>query len=182
MELKYSLTENDYLQQQLYLASKSNQINKQRKRARIAVPIILLVIVFLSYFNENLFEAYCSAGAGIVWFFLFPIYLKRYYQRVFKKYVNENFKDRAGIVLSIAFKENALEVVSENIGKSEFNFSSFKNISEIENYFFIDVKASGNIMIPKAKIDNVEAVKNKLKTIAEKQGIEFISELDWKWK
>ncbi|PWB22060.1 YcxB family protein [Flavobacterium sp. HTF] len=108
--------------------------------------------------------------------------MKRYYQRVFKKYVNENFKDRAGIVLSIAFKENALEIVSENIGKSEFNFSSFKNISEIENYFFIDVKASGNFMIPKAKINNVEAVKNKLKTIAEKQGIEFISELDWKWK
>jgi hypothetical protein len=37
-------------------------------------------------------------------------------------------------------------------------------------------------MIPKDKIENVENLRNKLKTITEKQQIDFLSELDWKWK
>jgi len=182
MEINFTLTENDFLQQQLYLASKSKLIKKQKKLARVFVTLILLLIGFLFYLNKCLVEACYFTSAGIVCFFIFPIYLKHYYQRLFKKYVNENLKERVGIASSIIFKEDLFETTSENIGKAELNFSSFENIIEIADYFFITFKASGNLMIPKDKIENVENLRNKLITITEKQQIDFLSELDWKWK
>lgn len=46
MEINFTLTENDFLQQQLYLASKSKLIKKQKKLARVFVTLILLLIDF----------------------------------------------------------------------------------------------------------------------------------------
>lgn len=134
MELKYTLTENDYLQQQLYMASKSRLVNNQRKKSRILVFIVLLGISLLFYMIGNTLIAYYLAGYGVICFFLYPIYLKFYYQ------------------------------------------------SEIKDYFFIALKTGVSIMIPKSEIIDVEAVRTELKMIAEKIGINFISELNWKWK
>ncbi len=182
MELKYSLTENDYLQQQLYLTSKSEQIKKQRRITKILVILLLVILGFFLYVNKNLLEAYCCGTAAVIYFFLFPFYQKKFYQRVLKKYILENFKNRIGMVSGIIFKENILEVFTETIGKSEFNFSAFKNISEIKDYFFIAFKTGESLMIPKDKIEDAEKLRNKLKSIAENLKIDFISELDWKWK
>ncbi|WJS96035.1 hypothetical protein NYQ10_06150 [Flavobacterium johnsoniae] len=182
MELNYSLTENDYLQQQLYLASKSEQIKKQRRITKTFVILVLVILGFFLYVNENLLEAYCCGVTAVIYFFLFPFYQKKFYQRVFKKYVIENFKNRIGIVTKIKFKEDVLEVFNEGIGKSEFNFSVLKNISEIKDYFFIAFKTGESFMIPKLQIGNIEELRCKLKSIAENLKIDFISELDWKWK
>ncbi|SHG08855.1 YcxB family protein [Flavobacterium johnsoniae] len=182
MELKYTLTENDYLQQQLYLASKSKLIKKQRIKSRLLVLIILLVIGFLFYMAQNIFLTYYFGGSGVICFFLYPIYLKFYYQRHYRKYIKENFKNRIGIISTLLFKEDVLEAYSENIGSSEVKFSAFENISEIKDYFFIALKTGVSIMIPKSEIINIEAVRSELKMITEKIGINFISELNWKWK
>lgn len=182
MELKYTLTENDYLQQQLYMASKSKLVNNQRKKSRILVFMVLLGISLLFYMIGNTLIAYYLAGYGVICFFLYPIYLKFYYQRHYRKYVKENFKNRIGIISTLLFKEDILEAYSENIGSSEVKFSAFENISEIKDYFFIALKTGVSIMIPKSEIINIEAVRSELKMITEKIGINFISELDWKWK
>jgi hypothetical protein len=182
MELKYTLTENDYLQQQLYLASKSKLIKKQRKMAKFLILIILLLICFLFYVNNDLWFAYYFGGLGIVCFFLSPFLLRKSYQKSFAKYVQENFKNRIGIISTLLFKEDVLEAYSENIGSSEVKFSAFENISEIKDYFFIALKTGVSIMIPKSEVIDVEAVRSELKMITEKIGINFISELDWKWK
>lgn len=182
MELNYSLTEDDYLQQQLYLASKSKLIKKQRKTGRILVLMILLLIGFLFYEINNLPIVYYFGGASIFCFCFFPIYLKIYYKRFFRKYVKENFKNRIGVTSKLLFKEDVLEVFSKDIGSSELNFSGFENISEIKDYFFIALKTGLNIMIPKSEVENVEALRDELKMITEKKGISFISELEWEWK
>lgn len=182
MELKYSLTEHDYFQQQLYLASKSKLIKDQRKKSRLFVLIGLLGLSFLFYITQNRVLMYYFAGSGVICFFLFPVYLKKYYERVFTKYVKENFKNRIGLTSSITFKENAFEGYSEGIGNSEINFSAIENISEITDYFFIALKTRLSIMIPKYGMSNIEDVRSELKMIAEKAGINFLSDLDWKWK
>ncbi|KAF2339784.1 hypothetical protein [Flavobacterium tistrianum] len=182
MELNYSLTENDYLQQQLFLASKSKLIKKQRKTARILVLVILIIIGILFLINKNMFLGYYFGGAGVVCFLFFPFYLKKYYYRIFKKYVTENFKNRIGVVSKIVFKEDTLEAFTEGMGSSVTNFSMFENISEIEDYVFITFKTNVNLIIPKEKIVDVEELRSKLKSIAKNLKIDFISELDWKWQ
>ncbi|MBB4800546.1 hypothetical protein HNP37_000585 [Flavobacterium nitrogenifigens] len=182
MELNYSLTENDYLQQQLYLASKSKLIEKQRKISRLLVFVLLLVIGLLFFITKNMFLAYYFGIASIICFLLFPFYLKKYYYKLFKKYVNENFRNRIGIVSKIIFKEDTLEAFSEGIGNSVINFSVFENISEIQEYIFIGLKTNSNLIIPKNGIENVAVLREELKKICNKIKIEFISELDWKWK
>ncbi|RYJ40158.1 hypothetical protein NU08_0914 [Flavobacterium anhuiense] len=75
-----------------------------------------------------------------------------------------------------------MDILTGGVGISSVNFSNFKNISEIKDYFFIAFKTGESLMIPKDKIEDAEKLRNKLKSIAENLKIDFISELDWKWK
>ncbi|WP_129746025.1 hypothetical protein [Flavobacterium anhuiense] len=80
MELIYSLTENDYLQQQLYLASKSEFVKKQRKKTKLLIILSLFMIGLGLYINKNKFEGYCFGSASVVFFFFFPLYFKKRHQ------------------------------------------------------------------------------------------------------
>ncbi len=186
MELNYSLTENDYLQQQLYLASKSKQIKRQRERTNIMVGIIIIVIMIVmklkAYHKNNISLTITSVMVCLIYLWACFFVQKKYYVKIFRKYVNENFTNRFGVQSKLIFKEEVLDVLTDGVGISSVNFSNFKNISEIKDYFFIAFKTGENLMIPKDKIENAEELRNKLKSIAENLKIDFISELDWKWK
>lgn len=98
-----------------------------------------------------------------------------------KKYVDSTFLKRCGVIINLKFTDDCM-VTSTSISDSKFKFLGFQNISEIEDYFLITLKTDENIIIPKSHLENIEAFRNKLKTISEELKIEFTSELDWKWK
>lgn len=108
-------------------------------------------------------------------------YLKWFSRIRLKKYVDSVYLKKCGIITNIKFEEDHI-LTSTSIIDTKLKFVGFQSISEIEYYFFITFVTDENFIIPKKHVEDISALRNLLKEIAEKRRIDYISELDWKWK
>ena len=60
--------------------------------------------------------------------------------------------------------------------------TQIENVTETANYFYLKIKTGGHLIIPKLKINNVDDVREELKSLCAKLSIDFITDLNWKWK
>ncbi|RZK10038.1 MAG: hypothetical protein EOO46_11955 [Flavobacterium sp.] len=155
MELNYSLTFDDFMQNQLYNASKSKRIQNQKRKNLFLIYLSLIVLVVTLYdSNENSKNLVAFSIILIVAIF-YPVYLKNRYYNHYKKYLEENVKNKVGIIASLKFTEEGIET-SDETGESKINYSNLEEINEIENYFFLKLKTSESIILPKSRISKFE--------------------------
>jgi hypothetical protein len=79
------------------------------------------------------------------------------------------------------FTETAIETY-DITGEAKINLTQIENVTEIVDYFYLKMKSGGHIIIPKYKINNSSEVREKLKALCDKLSIDFITDLNWKWK
>lgn len=181
MTFEYTLEGNDYLQHQLYTASKTKRIRNQRLRSYLFVVVVcaLIGLYFLSDNKPFLFY-YCMVF-GIISLIFFPFYQRNHYKNHYKKFIKENFKNTFGEVSKINFNEQDIEIFSSNV-EAKINYNELEAINEIDKHIFLKMKSGGSLIIPKMKIENQEILKVKLTDISKKYSLENNIELNWKWK
>ena len=180
MQLKYSLDENDFLQYQLFAASKSKNIKAQRTRTfmmMVATFALLSYVVFtpgdpLSYLLIALFAFVLIC---------YKWYEKKRYSDHYRKNIAENYKERFGLISTLTFTEN--QIIEENkLGESKINYESLSQINEIKDYYFLKLITGQSLIIPKKVIPNESDFTTKLEQIKERFNLEKNVDLDWKWK
>ncbi len=181
MKLEYKIEENDYLQYQLYTASKTERIKKQRIKSWILVSLLFYIISLLFLINENKMAFYSFMIFGFITLIFYPSYLRKHYKEHYSKFIKENYKNRFDERLVIEFFENEL-MSNDSNSESKVKYSAFEEFNEIGDFIFLKLKSSSSFIIPKLKIDNLEELKVELNTIAEKYNIKQNVELNWRWK
>ncbi len=181
MKFEYKLNENDYLQHQLYTASKTERIKKQRRNSWLFVSLTFVIVSLLSFQNEDKFASYVPIILGIISFIFYPIYLRSYYKKHYHKFIKDTYKNRFGENSVVQFFENEV-LTNDSDTESRVKYSAFEEFNEIGDYIFLKLKSSGSFVIPKLKIENLEELKMELNNIAKKYNIKQNVELDWKWK
>jgi hypothetical protein len=181
MTLTYTLSQDDYLNHQLFTASLSNRVKRQRKRSRIIWFIAFLSLAWLFYLKKDNFLAYYFFIFTILYILFYPYYSRWYYKRHYKRFVNETYKNRFGKISSVIINEEQIQDIDEG-GETKILVSEIENIYETSEYFFLRLKSGLGLIIPKHKVDNVHLLKHELKTISNKQHIDFIEMQNWKWK
>ena len=81
----------------------------------------------------------------------------------------------------MTFGDNQIEL-SDRSGESKVNLSEISGINETGEYFYLRMRTGESLIVPKHKIDSIDVVRKKLVLLAEKLGVKFTSELDWRWK
>lgn len=182
MELKFSLNENDFLEHQLFLASKTDRIKKQRRKSWILVTFIFFGLSVIFFQTKNTIMVYYFLVLGIISLIFYPYYQKYHYRKHYQKYIRDTYKNRFDQIVTLKFEEDFIETSDMN-GESKINYSAFEEIIEIENYFFLKLKTGGSIIIPKKlKLENIIDLKSELVQKIEKYQIKIKDELNWKWK
>lgn len=181
MTVTFTHDEHDYLDQQLYVASKSKPIIQRRQRGRILIPFFAMIMIGLQFYKQNYFFAIYALVVGAAWFFLYPIFEKHRYLKFYKKYITENFKERFHKEISAEFKSNS--IVMKDISTSgEINYSEIEKIIEIQSSFYIKLKSSAYLIFPKNKTHELSTLHQAFAFLKEKHNIPFSAELDWTWK
>lgn len=180
MTLQFTLEENDFLQHQLFAASKSENLKKQKTKSRFVVSGALVLLGLLLLNNEDKILPYYFMVMGVLLFLFFPLLVKKTYPKHFKRYVNEVFKNRFGETISLTFNENTIETLSK-FSELKLNQIALGTINEIQDYFFIDLVTGGNLIIPKYKISDVATLKEVIDAFAKRNNLKQKTELDWKW-
>lgn len=181
MTLIYSLDQNDFLQHQLYIASKSARIKKKRRNSWLLVTIAFFVLGLVFYDMANKLMMYYFFGASLISFIFYPFYLKYHYKKHYQKFINDTYKNRTAEPSTICFKEQQVELFDKT-AESKINFTEFEEIVETANYYYLRMQSGGSIIIAKLKVDNGKELHHFLKELANKLHINFTAELDWVWK
>ena len=179
MTLQYTLNENDFLQHQLYVASKNKRIKQQRKRTWLIYSGSFLLLSLMFYQSDNKFLTYYFLIFGLLFLCFFPFYQKWHYKNHYKKFINENYKNRFGQAENISLTEDCIET-KDITSESKLNLTAIENITETSDYFYIKMKAGGHLIIPKSGVESVDGLRDKLKRFANKLSIDFILNLNWR--
>ncbi|WP_165023167.1 YcxB family protein [Dysgonomonas sp. ZJ279] len=181
MEFNYQLEERDFLNFQLYFASKSPQIKKQRSTARILGAIVLFLMAILFFATNERFEAYYFLASTVIILMVYPYLSALALKYSFKKFVKNNYREECPKSIRLKIDHATIESIEEK-GHSKFDIRDLTKITEIKNYFFIHTDEITAIIIPKNQLENTDNIRNYLSRIADDHNIPFDNEPNWKFK
>jgi hypothetical protein len=180
MEIEFSLSRADYIDFQLFAATKSERIKKNKRNARNRLPIIYLIIgTILLVVVEDIIFAIIFYLFGVLWYLLYPTLTKRRYAKHYEKYVDENFKNRYDTLIKFNLLDNyeLIETIDFE-GESKFKTSEIEKIFEIKRFIYIKMKSGSHFIIPKYKIENIDKLRQELITMSKTKNFEIETDLE----
>lgn len=181
MIITYTLNENDLLIHQLFIASKSERIQKKRKRSRVIIPLLYGVFGLGFFYDGSLSMMIAFFVAGILWFFIYPIWERRHYVKHYKGFINENQREMQGKTITLELHKDFI-LTKDSGSESKVSSAEIKEIWEIPTTIFIRLKGGHTLLVPKDKLNNVGEVKAILKDIALYLNINYETDNLWKWE
>jgi hypothetical protein len=181
MKIEYTIDRIDFLNYQLFAASKSERVIKSRKRSRILVPIVYLFLGLCLFLFSEITIALIFISFGLIWYFMFPFYTRRRYIKHFEKYLDENFQNRYGKAIILIFEDEYITSI-DYLGESKLRIKEITNINEIPDYCFIKLSSGESLIVPTKKINNLTEFDEFIKHITTNHQIDLIVDSNWKWK
>lgn len=176
-----TLDENDYLTYQLYTASKTPRIKKARIRGWIFTTVTCLCLTFLFFESDNDLLGYYFLIVSVLSLILYPFYSRWRYKKHYLKYIQDTYKNRFGEESTLEITEDII-VTKDKTGEGRINTSEIEEINEIKDFCFVKMTTGVSLIISKVKTEEIDKIKNELKSLAEKKGIKYNVEVDWKWR
>ncbi len=176
MKLTLSFEERDYVQSYLYDWSYSPLRKKQR--IRIVGYALFSIIVFTLLIGSK------DVVAGAVSFIMLGTYLIWYLKTGIKKSNTEHYQKYVTEKLSSVFgKDTHIEIHDDYIfnyddtGEAKLYTTNIEELIETREYFYIRLKTSNKIIIPKRQVSNHEQFLDKMNEI----GFCPRKDLEWEW-
>lgn len=181
MKLTYSLNLNDFLQYQPYTASRNRIIKNQRLRGYIFFILFLITLSFISFSDYEKPAFFVTLLIAAVLLCIYPLYVRRYYYNHYKKSANENFKNKAEKEGNVSINDDYILLWDET-GETKVYNSNLEGINEVNDYLYLKLKTGESIIFPKNKIENFDALQERLNALAEKYNLIQTKDLNWKWR
>lgn len=178
MKLHFQLTDSDYLEFQLYTASRSEFHKRRRRKLRLIIPVFYILFALYLYFvNQYVTIALIFLVIGFLWFFIYPLYSRWLYKNHFKKYVKTHYQNRVGKPIDIEFSQKFI-LAKDFTSESTIDVAKLNELVETKDHFFIKLATATSLIIPKREVNSQSEFKN----IITGYGVEYVNELDWTWK
>ncbi len=180
MTIEYYLTENDYLQYLLCIASHS-QAKKDKKIKLWAIYTYAFVFLSVAFFSlrDKPFGFYFALLALCVQIY-YVFYYKIADKKRLKKLTISFFKKRVGLLSTITFTDTDRLMFDEE-SERKMKLSVIEKITEISNEFFLAFFSGECLTIPKERLENLPEVHTYLQALATERNIPFFQDLQWKW-
>lgn len=181
MTFTFTLDKDDRLQHQLFMTSQSERIQKNRRRSRMRITLILFVIALAFYCFKDELLMYTFLGYGVLIFIVHPYLLRWRYKRHYRQYINDHFKDDLlNGDINISF-ENREAKTWDNLTSVKISLIELEQITETGQYFFVKFRRGTYLIIPKQKIPDAEAAAHFLKELGASFKVPYTEQLNWKW-
>jgi len=183
IELNYQLSEEDFLDLQLfYVSTDEEQIRKRKKdKYRLLGLFALCAAVMLLDGDFSLYTYFFLAGFGI-FLIIYPWWSTWFYKRMYKRQISQQTEDTFPYPLHLQLEEDYFDITSPK-GDTHIKALEITCIVETGNYFFIVTGKFASITsIPKNQLQNEDVIRERLSHYARIAGIEYSSQPDWKWK
>lgn len=181
LTFNYNLHLEDYLNYQLFTASKSENIKNKRKRNRFIPAVIFIVLGIVPRFDFTELFTCIYVLIGVLWVFVYPICDRRLYFNHYKKYIEENYKNNLNKDIEVILSEDEVWV-KDGGSEAKINLEELQEINELPVAFYLKMKSSHSVILPKNKIGNLTELRDLLNFIKDKYSVNYNEFPEWKWK
>lgn len=179
MQLTFRLSEEDFIQAFLYHWSTDQNLRSKRRRNTIILAAFSLIIGFICFW-DNITSCVIFFFLALILNIFYPFYVKVRIENTYRKFIRENYKEKTNILQFIEFKNNSIKIESE-LGDNSINYSAFQSFIETKHYYYLNMKTSDKIIVPKNSIQNNSAFKDLLHNISDTHKFAYIENLNWKF-
>lgn len=176
MRLSYRLDEKDFLEFNLYTASKSESFNKKMNRGMIMLIVIIILLgVYLAIEKHFEWLAYPAALIVVVIFF-YKKYYKWRLKKSYQKYIRTNHSTQIAKEEILELKPKSVYVKNQ-LGEGSIGYKDVMHLTEIKNHMMLLLRSGTSIVVPKKEIEDL----TEFKSIFIGKKIPFTSDMEWKW-
>ncbi|HSP22085.1 MAG TPA: YcxB family protein [Planococcus sp. (in: firmicutes)] len=164
MKIDYNVTEEAFVEFNVFHAKNSKAIRKSMTIQRFLVPIIyLLVGVIFSFILDVpvLFLVIPFLILGILWIIFFPAYFNRQIKRTAKKMIREGKNEGVLGKHSMSFTGEGLREIGAR-GETTVSWSGIENLKEDQCNFYVYNSGVTAFIVPKKDLINIEEVRSLL--------------------
>ena len=173
---EYQIQEQDFIDFQLYTASKSESIRRKKRNGWIGLTLGSAVLgIWCFWVDARSMAIYFGLVAVLVLLF-YPTYFMWRYKRHYEKYINTNYKGRFGETVIAEIHPDHI-FTKDRTGEGKIYLSGIDHISETPKHLFASISSGMSLIFPK---ENINSQQLKEEFAAAK--IPIHDELDWKWK
>ena len=105
----------------------------------------------------------------------------RLYVRHYKSFINENFKDRQGRIVTLEFANDY--IIARDCGsESKVMTTEFEEICEIPTIILVRLRGGQSLIIPKDMIIELDYLKARLRELANHLKIKYVADEKWEWR
>lgn len=164
MEISYNITEEAYLEFNMYHAKNSKTVKNSMTIQRVTVPIVyLLIAIVFSYVMDwpVMFLFVPFLLMGILWAIFYPAYLYRHIRRTARKMVREGKSDGMLGNRTMIFTEEGLREISSTGEKTQL-WSGIEKIGEDQSNFYLFNSGMSAYIVSKQNMDDVDSMRSFL--------------------
>lgn len=176
MIVRYKLSETDYLNNQLFIASRSERIKRKRRNSLIIVPVAYLALAIFGFLSISNSMGIAFVILSLLWCLLYPKYQAKKYYNHYKSHIAENYKELCETEVTMEIREDVI-VCSDSKAESKLKINAIGKIFELPTVYLLNINKASNIVMPRN--DQVSAFINILITQHDIELHDFIS---WNWK
>ncbi|MFP7298762.1 YcxB family protein [Neobacillus niacini] len=166
MEIKYNLTEEDYLKFNMFHISHSESANKSLKTQRFATPFVYIIFAYIFANIADIPFLYSLIPfliVGILWVIFYPKYFQSRILSQTKKMIREGKNEGLLGEHTMILSEEGI-VDSNTKGETKVHWSGIIKLVEDESNLYVYNSSVSAYIIPKRELNDVEEVRNHIKS------------------
>jgi len=185
MKLEYIIEKESLLTYQLYFASQSSRITRQRRIARFLISGLFLVLAPLYALVESFFGAVLFASLGVLWLFFYPYYSRWRFRGHYERHIDDALRGmiNRNVAISLDSDEANAEtilVLEDESARTQIKLDHIESIVRIPGYVLLMLRTGQGITLPENQLGkDLETLMKKLTDLAD---ISVLEKPAWKWK
>ncbi|MEQ8352046.1 MAG: YcxB family protein [Leptospiraceae bacterium] len=178
MKLEYTLELDSLLTFQLYAASQSSRIKKQRMLGWFLVALISFSLVPIYLWLQFYIAAALLGAIGLFWIVLYPFYSRWRYRRHYRKHIQDGLKGMLNRRVSIELNDEI--VMEDESARTQIKLNHINSVVTIPDYALILMGTGQAISLPRRQLG--ESLDAFLQSLLTATGLEIINKPDWRWR
>lgn len=180
MKLNYTLTEEDFLQFQLFMVSQSKSLMKRRTIGKMFLLIVYGILGVVIWEKKGVVAAAFYFVVCLPLYFLYQFMESRQFISHFRKNARTYYKEQLQKSKSLDLGEDII-LTSDDGVQNKFTLPSLTGIKETPSLFILMLKDAHPILIPKKnqQVDSLQAWSTSQSNALQ---IPYEQFLKWKWK
>jgi hypothetical protein len=176
MKFQYKIEAEDFLEFQLYTASKDPIVQGRKRKSWIILPILFSFMAAFSFMSETFYLAVYFVVLAIVIALFYPKYFSWRYKKHYASFIGRNYAKRFGQPAELEITKDFI-LSKDKVAEGKVKISEIEYVSETQNHFFIKISSGMSFIIPKKEVDASIDLKAEFTRI----GLVMKDELNWKW-